>query len=53
MADFLLANGKHFTLRRPISCLYPLEINPKVNPQKISDMKATPAYEYQEDDGCV
>ena len=33
----MVTNGKQSTLRRPISCLYPLELDPKT-----SDMNATP-----------
>ena len=33
----VVTNGKQSTLRRPISCLYPLELNPKT-----SDMNTTP-----------
>ena len=33
----MVTNEKQSTLRRPISCLYPLELDPKT-----SDMNATP-----------
>ena len=48
----VVTNGKQSTLRRPISCLYPLEIDPKVNPQKKSpDAEATPADACQDEAG--
>ena len=40
----VITNGKQSTLRRPISCLYPLEVDPQSNPLKKSpDVEATPA----------
>ena len=45
-------NGKQSTLRRPISCLHPLEVDPKVNLQKtIPDAEATAAEQSQESAG--
>lgn len=46
----VVTNGKQSTLRRPISCLYPLEVDPQSNPQmKNPDMEATPVDKSQKE----
>jgi len=47
----VVTNGKQFTLRRPISRLYPLEVNPQLYSQKTPtyDVDATLADRSQEE----